>query len=84
MDYSDPDSFAISKKGRVIVVDGDTYVGGRAPDVSGESLSLFLGGGGGGYSDPDSFALSKKGRVIVVDADTSIRGRAADIGSIDT
>lgn len=34
VDYSDPDSFALTRKGRLILVDGDTYVGGRSPDVS--------------------------------------------------
>lgn len=34
MDYNNPDSFRLTAKGRLVVVDGDTYVGGRAPDVS--------------------------------------------------
>ena len=34
VDYSDPDSFAVPSRGRLVVVDGDTYVGGKAADVS--------------------------------------------------
>jgi hypothetical protein len=34
VDYSDPDSFSLTAKGRLVVVDGDEYVGGRTPDVS--------------------------------------------------
>lgn len=45
VDYSDPDSFPLSSKGRLIVVDGDTYVGDRAPDVSVECV--WPGGVGG-------------------------------------
>lgn len=42
VDYSDPDSFSLTAKGRLVVVDGDDYVGGRAPDVS-----VGFGWGGG-------------------------------------
>lgn len=43
VDYSDPDSFPLTRKGRVLLVDGDTYVGGRSPDVSGRCLLLWEG-----------------------------------------
>lgn len=56
VDYSDPDSLAV--RGRVVVVDGDTYVGGKAPDVSGEAVE---GVGVGANSDPDSLAVRGQG-----------------------
>jgi hypothetical protein len=45
VDYSDPDSFSLAAKGRLVVVDGDTYVGGRAPDVSEGAMFAVLAGG---------------------------------------